>query len=59
MDFRRVELGMIPALVARINYAGDLGYELWVAPEYQRALFDADRWPPGRSTASGCSGSGR
>ena len=41
MDFRRVDLGMIPALVARINYAGDLGYELWVAPEYQAALFDA------------------
>ena len=37
MDFRRVDLGMIPALVGRINYAGDLGYELWVAPEYQRA----------------------
>ncbi|MEJ7697031.1 MAG: FAD-dependent oxidoreductase [Candidatus Limnocylindrales bacterium] len=40
MDFRRVELGMVPALVARISYAGDLGYELWVAPEYQRILFD-------------------
>jgi hypothetical protein len=32
MDARRVDLGMIPALVARINYSGDLGYELWVAP---------------------------
>ena len=31
---------MIPALVGRINYSGELGYELWVAPEYQRALFD-------------------
>jgi dimethylglycine dehydrogenase len=40
MDFRRVELGVIPALVGRINYSGELGYELWVAPEYQRALFD-------------------
>jgi dimethylglycine dehydrogenase len=40
MTFRRVDLGPIPALLARINYAGDLGYELWVAPEYQRALFD-------------------
>jgi dimethylglycine dehydrogenase len=40
MDFRRVELGMIPALVGRINYSGELGYELWVAPEYQLALFD-------------------
>jgi dimethylglycine dehydrogenase len=40
MDFRRLELGTIPALVGRINYSGELGYELWVAPEYQRALFD-------------------
>jgi dimethylglycine dehydrogenase len=40
MTFRDVDLGMVPAHLARINYAGDLGYELWVAPEYQRALFD-------------------
>ncbi len=40
MTFRRVDLGMIPAHVARINYSGDLGYELWVTPEHQRALFD-------------------
>ena len=31
---------MTPVHLARINYAGDLGYELWVAPEYQRELFD-------------------
>jgi len=23
-----------------MTYTGDLGYEIWVAPEYQRALFD-------------------
>ncbi len=40
MDFRRVDLGMTAGLVGRINYSGELGYELWVAPEYQRALFD-------------------
>jgi dimethylglycine dehydrogenase len=40
MAFRQVDLGMTPAHVARINYSGDLGYELWVAPEYQRELFD-------------------
>jgi dimethylglycine dehydrogenase len=40
MDFRRAEVAMVPALVGRINYSGELGYELWVAPEYQRALFD-------------------
>ena len=40
MTFRNVDLGMIPAHLARINYAGDLGYELWVEPQYQRVLFD-------------------
>jgi dimethylglycine dehydrogenase len=40
MDFRRMQLGTIPAMVGRISYTGDLGYEIWVAPEYQRPLFD-------------------
>jgi dimethylglycine dehydrogenase len=40
MSFRRVEFGMIPALVGRLTYSGDLGYEIWVAPEHQLALFD-------------------
>jgi dimethylglycine dehydrogenase len=31
---------MMPARVGRLSYSGDLGYELWVAPEYQRALYD-------------------
>jgi dimethylglycine dehydrogenase len=29
-----------PVLLGRINYSGELGYELWLAPEHQRALFD-------------------
>ena len=40
MDFRPMDVGMIPARVGRLSYTGELGYELWVAPEYQRALFD-------------------
>jgi dimethylglycine dehydrogenase len=40
MTFRRVDLGMTPALLARINYSGELGYEIWLEPEHQRALFD-------------------
>ena len=40
MSFRRIDVGMIPARVVRMTYTGDLGYELWVAPEHQRALFD-------------------
>lgn len=40
LSFRRIDVGMIPAWVGRMTYSGDLGYEIWVAPEYQRALFD-------------------
>jgi dimethylglycine dehydrogenase len=40
MTFRRVDLGMTPALLARINYSGELGYEIWLGPEHQRTLFD-------------------
>ena len=40
MDFRKIDVGMIPARVGRLTYSGDLGYEIWVAPEYERALFD-------------------
>jgi len=40
MDFKQIDLGMIPAKVGRLTYSGDLGYELWVRPEYQRALYD-------------------
>jgi dimethylglycine dehydrogenase len=40
MDFRLIDIGMIPAMVGRISYTGELGYELWVAPGYQRVLFD-------------------
>jgi dimethylglycine dehydrogenase len=40
MDIRRIDVGMVPALVGRISYTGELGYELWTAPEYQRTLYD-------------------
>jgi dimethylglycine dehydrogenase len=40
MAFRRIDIGMIPAWVGRMTYSGDLGYELWVRPEEQCALFD-------------------
>ncbi len=39
LDFRPMDVGMVPALVGRISYTGDLGYEIWVRPEYLRALF--------------------
>jgi len=40
MDFRRMDVGMVPALVGRVSFSGDLGYEIWVAPEYQTNLFE-------------------
>ncbi len=47
MTFRRIDIGMVPAWVGRMTYTGDLGYEIWVAPENQRALFDL-LWDAGR-----------
>ena len=40
MDIRRMDLGMAPAIVGRVSYTGDLGYEIWMKPEYQRYIYD-------------------
>ncbi len=40
MAFRKVDLGMAPVWLSRMTYTGDLGYEIWIQPEYQRYLFD-------------------
>ena len=34
-----MDIGNVPALINRVTYTGDLGYEIWVAPEYQRRLY--------------------
>jgi dimethylglycine dehydrogenase len=41
MDVREMDVGNCPALVNRVTYTGDLGYEIWVRPEYQRRLYEA------------------
>lgn len=41
MEWRRMAIGAIPAFVGRLTFTGDLGYEIWVEPDWQRALFDA------------------
>lgn len=41
LSFRRMEVGMVPAFVGRMSFTGELGYEMWVGAEYQRALYDA------------------
>jgi dimethylglycine dehydrogenase len=40
MDIKKLDIGMAPCLVGRVSYTGDLGYEIWVEPEYQRAVFN-------------------
>ena len=40
MSFRRMDVGMVPAFVGRVSFTGDLGYEIWVTTDYQRALYD-------------------
>jgi dimethylglycine dehydrogenase len=40
MSFRRIDVGMVPAYVGRVSFTGELGYELWVTTDYQRALYD-------------------
>jgi len=39
MDHRAMDIANVPALINRVTYTGDLGYEIWVAPEYQRRLY--------------------
>jgi dimethylglycine dehydrogenase len=40
MSFRRMEIGMVPGYVGRVSFTGDLGYEIWVTTDYQRALYE-------------------
>jgi dimethylglycine dehydrogenase len=41
MDFREMAVGGAPCLVNRITYTGDLGYEIWMVPAYQRLVYKA------------------
>jgi dimethylglycine dehydrogenase len=40
LSFRQVDIGMVPALLGRISFTGEPGYEIWVTTDYQRALYD-------------------
>jgi dimethylglycine dehydrogenase len=48
LDFRpSMEVGLVRAMVGRVSFTGDLGYEIWVRPEFHVALFDA-LWEAGK-----------
>ena len=40
MDARNIDIGMCDALVQRVSYTGDLGYEIYVDADKQRALYN-------------------
>lgn len=39
-EIARFELGALPLMVSRTGFTGDLGYELWIAPEGALPLWD-------------------
>src|SRR5690606_9600192 len=41
MDFREMAVAGAPCMVNRITYTGDLGYEIWMQPAYQRRVYEA------------------
>ena len=43
MDFREMAVGGAPCMVNRITYTGDLGYEIWMQPAYQRLVYAGDQ----------------
>ena len=40
LDIKPMNVGMVPAIVGRISFSGDLGYEFWVPASLQASLFD-------------------
>jgi len=41
MDIRRTFVAGVPAIVARVSFSGELGFEIYVAPPYQLRLAEA------------------
>lgn len=41
MDHRNMDIDGSPCLVNRVTYSGDLGYELWMEPTYERSVYKA------------------
>jgi dimethylglycine dehydrogenase len=38
---REAAVGLVPAVVLRASYTGDLGYEIWTTPDYQLTLYES------------------
>ena len=40
LQIKEMEVGMTHAIVGRVTFTGDLGYEIWVKPEFHARLWD-------------------
>ncbi len=40
LDIKPLIVGNIPTLTARVSFTGELGYEIWVKPEYLLSLYE-------------------
>ncbi|MFV2031297.1 MAG: FAD-dependent oxidoreductase [Gammaproteobacteria bacterium] len=40
-DIRRTFVAGVPAILARLSFSGELGFEIYVAPEYQLKLYES------------------
>ena len=59
LDFRETHLASVPVMVNRVTYTGDLGYEIWVKPEYRAAALRHAHARRARSSASSISACAR
>jgi dimethylglycine dehydrogenase len=39
LEHRTMDIANVPVMINRVTYTGDLGYEIWVTPEYLRRLY--------------------
>jgi len=39
MDFRKTDVAGCPCMINRLSYTGDLGYEIWMEPTYERRVY--------------------
>jgi len=52
---RRMAIGTVPALLVRVSYAGELGWEIYAPTEYGLALWDT-LWEAGRPLGAAATG---
>jgi dimethylglycine dehydrogenase len=41
MQYRHMNVGMVPATIGRLSFTGDLGYEIWCPPDRLATLYDS------------------